>query len=824
MNRIQTPITGISTTSAYEDGASYSLVNLRPKNGTLHPVAPRKIIQQLSQNYDMIYIHQNNDYKNWIGIIHTNDNQSQVYNDILATPELIYTCPHIQSINTVGNILAIVASDNIYYILYREDSYQTLGPIPELKPIEYKIAQGYPNTRNFYEEYSSVSKETFKEASKGLFNVLRKQYYTENKGFFYDAHLMVYAFRLYDGSIIKQSSPILLLEPFGNRSTIQYKFNGDYLHLGGRNELESSRIYLQTYNVYLNYDLSYLELWKDLITSVDIFISQGLGDVAESNINKLLVYYYTFTESPLMNNQSQLIKSIADTSNFYLIDSIPAGEISQIDLTNWDGTPGSLKNKGYFRLPRIENLSDIDNLHQQETLPIDNFSHNQLSANVSYVYNNRLHIAHIKNTLFNGFTANHFSMLLPQDNNGYEYNYYNGYNFLNDNYLQNYYPYGIMIAVDIKINNKLYTQYTTYNHALFFWLNPYFSYPDPRATQARFYEIMSDNTYRLIYQIELQASSHLNLSYYLSTDLDKTKVNVPKPNQSNQPIINIDTSTINNYTEPNKIKVSELNNPLRFPNINTYQVSNGTILALATNTMNVSDRNYGQYPLYIFTTQGIWTLNIGSGDVVYSTLSAPTYAEAPTSHIVGETPLGVVFTTQRGLMIINGQSVEFISPQMEYEYQQFNIELPEAQCKNVIQLFNDKSFKDYLKGVEHLIYNPHENELIISDRESDYQYIFNFYSQSFYKSTEPIDLVVGNAFPQLYVVKNNQLKDYITSQTSHAHICMVSRPLRFGTPDIKNLERIILRGLLVDIQNVEEGKKSVIMLHYSNDGVNFPAL
>lgn len=383
MTRIQTTITGISTISNYQDGASYSLVNLRPKNGALYPVAPRKVIQELSQNYDMIYIHQNNDYKNWIGIIHTNDNQSQVYNNILATPELIYTCPHIQSINTVGNIMAIVASDNIYYILYREDSYQTLGPIPELKPIEYKIAQGYNNARNFYEEYSSVSKETFEEASKGLFNVLRKQYYTEDKGYFYDAHLMVYAFRLYDGSIIKQSSPILLLEPFGDRSTIQYKFNGDYLHLGGRNELESSRIYLQTYNVYLSYDLSYLELWKDLITSVDIFISQGLGDVAESNIKMPSLSISTFTESPLMNNQSQLIKSIADTSNFYLIDSIPAGEINQIDLTNWDGTPESLKNKGYFRLPRIENLSDIDNLHQQETLPIDNFSHNQLSANVS---------------------------------------------------------------------------------------------------------------------------------------------------------------------------------------------------------------------------------------------------------------------------------------------------------------------------------------------------------------------------------------------------------------------------------------------------------
>lgn len=60
MQQIRTNINGISTQSSYPDGTAYSLVNLRPKNGALHPVPPRKVVQELSQKYDIVFVHQNN--------------------------------------------------------------------------------------------------------------------------------------------------------------------------------------------------------------------------------------------------------------------------------------------------------------------------------------------------------------------------------------------------------------------------------------------------------------------------------------------------------------------------------------------------------------------------------------------------------------------------------------------------------------------------------------------------------------------------------------------------------------------------------------------
>ena len=127
MTRIQTPITGITTTSTYEEGSSFSLVNLRPKNGALHPVAPRKVMQQLSQKYDIVFVHQNNDYKNWIGVINE-ESYSSIFWDILnEEPKSIqsYVIGNIHSIEQIGNTVSLVTDSNIFYLFYNNGNYST---------------------------------------------------------------------------------------------------------------------------------------------------------------------------------------------------------------------------------------------------------------------------------------------------------------------------------------------------------------------------------------------------------------------------------------------------------------------------------------------------------------------------------------------------------------------------------------------------------------------------------------------------------------------------------------------------------------------------
>ncbi|MDR0768790.1 MAG: hypothetical protein LBE71_02640, partial [Dysgonamonadaceae bacterium] len=139
MARVQTQINGISTQSTYTEGDCYSLVNLRPKNGALHPVPNRRVLRELSQKYDIIHIHRNSDYTNWIGIKHTNSNRSSVYNKIDTTPTLMWDVPKVTSVQQIGNMVVLITGEGIFHLLYTDQEYKVLGELPEMNRIEYRI-------------------------------------------------------------------------------------------------------------------------------------------------------------------------------------------------------------------------------------------------------------------------------------------------------------------------------------------------------------------------------------------------------------------------------------------------------------------------------------------------------------------------------------------------------------------------------------------------------------------------------------------------------------------------------------------------------------
>ena len=362
---------------------------------------------------------------------------------------------------------------------------------------------------------------------------------------------------------------------------------------------------------------------------------------------------------------------------------------------------------------------------------------------------------------------------------------------------------------------KVYSSFSTYIYAPKLFASAFLSYPDPRARRITIYEVLSDGTWMKVFSEPLQRHNLLNLSYYLSNDL-KPIVGVSTPDPILPPIT---TNTVT-LLEPNKIKVSELNNPLSFSNTNTYQSGNGTIIAMATNAIRISEGQFGQYPLYVFTTQGIYSLDVGQGEVVYSNKTAPTSYEIPTTAIAASTPFGVVFTSVRGICIIRGQEVELLTAQLQETPRQLNIQFLPAM-EGLLHNYGQKSFTEYLREIESIVYNPFENELIITDNESEFNYVLNLYSKSFYQSTEKVDLVVGNTFPDLFVVEDKKLKNFehinldLEGIEERANVSFILRPIQFGSHYIKWLQESILFTNLYDTDRLIWGTNS------SNDGVNF---
>lgn len=106
----------------------------------------------------------------------------------------------------------------------------------------------------------------------------------------------------------------------------------------------------------------------------------------------------------------------------------------------------------------------------------------------------------------------------------------------------------------------------------------------------------------------------------------------------------------------------------------------------------------------------------------------------------------------------------------------------------------------------------------------DYNYVINLDSYLIYQSTEVVDLVVRNIFPKLMVIEERKLKDYSSSMISQTKVSFALCPLKYGMEDIKKMERVILRGILINLKTDVSANRPFAVVHSLGDNVNFRSL
>lgn len=829
-----------ATPSDYEcgDGELAMSMGLVPEDGALKPVLPPKELLKLSTNQKVVFIHEtaafrhyimHNSSNNYIYFKDAEDDSSQSWISIYKIPETAT----IYSFNAIGNTLVVITSEGMHYLLWKGDTerYTHLGThLPEC-PISFGL-QGqmirddeftiYFDNINFFEgdvwkDFTDNNKTRITEQVLAKVN----KFIADNStyaGKFMFPFFVRYAYRLYDGSLTMHSAPILMvcssdLAPqcfvtnlHGNDTAVA--INQATLFLAGM-------FHQLDYAVSSSAVITELKKWNDIIKSVDIFVSAPIYTYDQNGeCTKFLFTDYSDCYAICKN-----VGQKASTSKFPIryqkskFSELYAFTFEPTELTHpaWrlmlpqregDAIKGDITDNHLFYLLKSINVTDLktsrtiipvdkeylQSLVTREVMTDDYDSHDLLIPKYSYNYNSRFNIANLQKQLFVGFDA---AATFP----------------FTDGNVHNYSDAEPTI-MDIKVSVSVYyfikqdgreivvrSEYSSFGlNTPYLWL----FYPNTNAYKA----VLEINQYlSTFYEVPLEPHPTLNGAYYFDgwegIAVTDNQIN-SKPTES--------TSDGRTIDVPNKIYTSEVNNPFYFPVLGINTIGTGTILGICSAAKALSQGQFGQFPLYAFSTDGVWALEVSSTGT-YSAKQPITRDVCINPDSITQIDSAVLFATDRGIMLISGSETICLSDNINSRDLFALSDLPLAN--KLVSLFNgraDKSeqitlvnaslrpFRDFLTACK-MIYDYTNQRIIVYNSSVSYAYVYSLKSKAWGMMRSDITDSVMSYPDALAMLSDNRLVNFSLSDAEDITALVVTRPFKLGHPDVlKTIDTIIQRG------------------------------
>lgn len=270
----------------------------------------------------------------------------------------------------------------------------------------------------------------------------------------------------------------------------------------------------------------------------------------------------------------------------------------------------------------------------------------------------------------------------------------------------------------------------------------------------------------------------------------------------------------NEYIEPaeknnferskNEVLVSRQNNPSVFESKTSYLISRGEIINMCTSSKELSSGQYGDFPLYIFCTDGIFALRAGSGDALYSSVS-PVSNDLCTGAIA---PIidSVAFAVKNRIMIIQGAQTQSISDQL--------IGVPKKYS------FDNRNFnfEKYIQGASvGFVYS--EKEIVVSNKDYNFYFVYQMDCQE-WCTRDSFNAEIIKSTSKTYASSKVGLVD-LSKEGSLMNIEIASRPIKLSPSNFKKVDKIIIRYK----GNVRKENTSVTaQLFASNDALNYVEL
>lgn len=747
----------------------------------------------------------------------------------------------------VGNVIALSGPElPLFYLLWRDNSYHQLPQLPTFVPLEFSMQDQTSNQRNFSAVFTryklsdsssslntNYSIHSATDAFIGAINTIIKT--AREKSLFTEPFFLRYALRLFDGSYIQVSEPLMLIpsiaigqgEGLSAHPLETYHGNPkeDYWTIEFSTDIVSAALHYKVSQQAAETAQSIIDLWGDLVTAVDIFVSAPIyrlnlgknvsvfgntryyGDNADETVRGL-----TLTCHP----NEDFATDIKSAATFY--------RYASLDLLKIASAP-------YYDRKLISDDKDLNSLVARPTLSTTASLNNMLTPGAIFSYNNRLTIADITtspgplvplSTLFP-------TTIYPSHTSSDSW-YTNAAAFW-EVYCQRQGSWYIRRCVAplectdkipswlfVTDSNAKYLRLVIplnkfkpqdFNHALT---------PD-KAPAGTAGAATSDDTFIRIpdpdnpgltiqikptidYEIILPLTPHdfLSGAFWLNEDSILVPSELPETtvemhNQLADIRENLATASLPN---PSLLYTSEAGNPFAFPVTSATTVGNGQVLALSSAAKALSQGQFGQFPLYAFTTEGVWALQLAD-DGRFIARQPITRDVCLSSEGIAQLDSSVVFTTARGIMQLVGSQTQCISTPINANTPFQPATLPAIEKVLSLTRFSTKhistsSFAEFIKSAR-IVYDYPRQHLHFFIPGHPSHLVLSLLSSQWGMAATPLSYTV-NSYPDAVAVNSvGNVLDFSAPDTQPVNAMMLTRPFHLDAPDVlKTVDAVIQRG------------------------------
>lgn len=911
--------------SDYEcaDGGLATSLNLISEDNQLKPIFQPATIMTLDEGYKIVYIHKTSSYTHYIvqstsdyGVYWVNAGSKSF---TASDSNKIGTYYNINHINAVGNTLIIFTSTAINYVLWKSNTYNELGnQLPEIA-ISFGLV-GHPRLYSLVTEDGSSSKRgtfsiSFNSIGKSdLYNTFSDENKTKitsqvmakvnkfiaeqttNKGRFCFPFFVRWAYRLFDGSHVMHSAPILMTPSTTPAPIVFWK------RATGKSSYTDAECDIMMVAADLDYSLTRhgnyydLEDWQDIISAIDIYISKPIYTYDQSgeftgfndtdNLESKFIGRLYNGEKDMDAHDTTLASTITEDrmlsplgstdfmskyleytygqiySLYFSTDRTVPNTTFHMPEFSDDKNEESIENNcNFYKLASI----DIDKLEvatrkkieveeeylqslvNRETLTDDYLTHDRLMATHSYGFNSRLNLAGVRRELFKGFISNamfSFCQDLHTFNvssttvtisvgglltstqiairvyireNGEVYSvsvepdYYVPYLrcFVDQsNWTQTTlvsdgtkrvttydFDAGTKTVKEYDSSGNVTSTTTTANRYHPTAWGSWLYYPNANAFKIAIYQLST-----LVFEHDLKAHDFLNGAYaFLGF----------KSERGNSSTLGT-LPTVTDYSGvvdvPNKIYTSEVNNPFYFPLLGINTVGSGTILAMSSANKALSQGQFGQFPLYAFTDEGVWALEVSSTGT-YSAVQPITRDVCINADGITQLDSAVLFPTDRGIMLIEGSNAVCITDTIFAESPFSVLDLPAIEQLHA-KLGHDtdaclpmQSFLNFLSGCKMVYDYVHQRVIVFNPTAKNgtplytYAYVYSLKSKQWGMMYSTFNSGLNSYPDALAMTTDNRLVSFATTDETECNGLYITRPLKLEAPDIhKTISTVIQRG------------------------------